>query len=461
MSEWKPRLKGGDGPLYQAIADAIVADVTAGRLAPGARLPTHRDLARALGVALATVTRAYREALSRGAIEAAPGRGSFVRRLAGEWPLGGAGVRAPGDFTDLSVAHPLYSADPELSAALRSVADGVDVQRLLRYQPLRAHPRYSTAGRRWLEVCGCPASASVPIFTAGAQHAGFVLLSVLARPGDVVVTDDLTYPGFLSACELRGVRAQGVPMDRDGMIPDALAEVCRRERPTALYLVPTFQNPTGLVVSRERREKLADLAETHGLQVIEDDTLRLLHPDPLPTVTSLIPHRSSFIASLSKAVAGGLRLAFVATPPHLEAALEAAAGATAFTVSPLLVELATRWIEEGTALQAVVRRQTEIGERQRLAAEILGPHRCASHSRSYYLWLPMPEGWKSTDFEVEARRRGVGVTGSRAFAPNAESAPDGVRVCLSAAEDRDQLAAALRSLGTLLDSPGSRTPGLL
>ncbi len=461
MTDWKPRLRREDAPLYQALADAIVEDVASGLLAPGARLPTHRELAGRLGISLGTVTRAYQEAHSRGALDAAPGRGSFVRRLPGQWPLGGATGPAATGLIDLSVAHPLYRSDPDLATALRSMADGVDAQRLLRYQPLREQPRYAAAGHRWLAECGCPMPRGGMQIAAGAQHAGFVLLSVLARPGDLVLTDELTYPGFLSAAELRGVRVRGVPMDREGMDPDALREICRRERPGVLYLVPTLQNPTGILVPGKRREALAEIAETHDWRVIEDDTLRLLVADPPPTITSLIPHRSFFIASMSKAVAGGVRLAFMGVPPTHSDAVEAALGATAFTVSPLLLELGTSWIEDGSALRTVARKRAEIGERHHMAREILGPRASASHPGSYYLWLALRDGWSSAEFEAEARRRGVGVTGSRPFAANPGEAPEGVRVCLSAAEDRDRLAAALRTLELLLGRPATRTPGLL
>ncbi len=447
--------------MFQALAEALVADISSGKLPPGERLPTHRDLADALGTSVGTVTRAYREAEVRGAIEASPGRGTFVRRLPDGWPAAGMSLAQDLRLIDLSVAHPLYDQDPDLAVALRSVAGRVGVQRLLRYQALSEHPRYRGAGAQWLLECGISVEPGSVVITAGAQHAGLVLLSVLTRPGDLVVVDELTYPGFLSAAELGGRRIRGVPMDGSGMDPAALREVCARDRPRALYLIPTLHNPTGTLVPERRRAELAQIAEEYDLIVIEDDTLRLLVPEAPPPVTSFIPHRSCFIASMSKSVAGGLRLAFVASPPTLARELTAAVGATVFMVSPLLLEIGADWIEDGTAKRTVIRKRREIAARHSLAREIFGASAFASHPQSYYLWLELAEGWNSAEFAAEARRQGVGVTPSRPFAAIPTEAPNAVRVCLSAVESRAQLEVALRTLSHLAERPASRTPGVV
>lgn len=461
MTDWRPKLEREGIPLYQALADALVADVASGKLAPGSRLPTHRELADALGASVGTVTRAYQDAEARGALDATPGRGTFVRRLRGEPSMVDGALSRDPAVVDLSIAHPLYAMDPDLASALRAVAERVDVQRLLRYQTLSDHPLYRDAGNQWLEQCGTAPDRGAMVITAGAQHACFVLLSALTRPGNLVAVDELTYTGFLSAAEQGGRRVRGVPMDEHGMIPEALVELCREECPKAVYLVPTVQNPKGIVVPQTRREELARVAEEHDLLIIEDDTLRMLVPDPPPLLASLAPHRTFFVGSLSKTVCGGLRLAFVRCPPRFLDGLNAAVGATVFMVSPLLLETAATWILDGTAVQTVVRKRAEITHRQSQARNILAGHAYSSHPQSYYLWLDLPGGWTGSEFETEARRRGVGVTSSRPFSARAHQGPEGARVCLSAAESRSELEAALRTLAHLLDEPGSRTPGLL
>jgi len=460
VADWRPRLERGEVPIFQALADALVADVASGKLPPGKRLPTHRDLADVLGTSVGTVTRAYREAEARGAIEAAPGRGTFVRRLPDGWPAAGMGMAMGLSLIDLSIAHPQYAQDPDLVSALRSVADHTDVQRLLRYQTLSEHPRYRDAAMQWLQECGVSAEPGAVVITAGAQHAAFALLSILTRPGDLVVVDELTYPGLFSAAELSGRPVRGVPMDRHGMIPEALREVCERHQPKLLYLIPTLHNPTGILMPKQRRAELAEIAEEHDLVVIEDDTLRLLMPEPPSPVTSLIPRRSFFIASMSKSVAGGLRVAFVASPPAMTSALEAAVGATVFMVSPLSLDIAAGWIADGTAKHTVARKRSEIAARHSLARAVFSGDAFLSHPQSYYFWLQLP-GWNSSEFAAEARRQGVVVTPSRPFAVTPTDPPSAVRICLSAAETREQLEVALHRLRHLAERPGGRTPGVV
>jgi len=456
-----PELEKGDAPLYLALAEAILADIVSGRLAPGSRLPNQRDLAASLGASVGTVTRAYQLAEARGAIESTPGRGSFVRRSpAGTSPVGASLSLEPGQV-DLSVAHPPYSVEPDLGTALAAVSQAVDVQRFQRYQALEEVTRYRGAGLDWLRACGVETGDDAITLTSGAQHAGLVLLLAQSEPGDLVLVDRITYPGFLALAHHTRRRVRGIPMDRDGMIPEALDEACRENRPTLLYLIPTLHNPTGAVMPEARRRALSRVAEDHDLLVIEDDTLRMLAPDPPPTVTSLIPDRSFFIGSLSKAVSGGLRLAFLRAPRRHAEPLRAAAGATVFMTAPLLVEMAARWIEDGTALHTVARKRAEMEKRHGLAREILPTGSFQAEPQSFYLWLELSEGWTSAEFAAAARQRGVGITPSRPFAADPAESPAGVRVCLSAAETQDHLKQALHTLAYMLMEPQSRAGNLI
>jgi len=462
MAEWKPTLEEGGGPLYLMLAEAILQDVRSGRLAPGSRLPNQRELAETLGASVGTVTRAYQVAESRGAIDSTPGRGTFVRRHQDADSVAGAPLSLDSSLVDLSVAHPLYGQEPVLGPALATLAQEVDVQRLLRYQPLDEIPRYRDAGNRWLRACGTEREEGAEILiTSGAQHAGLVLTLALTEPGDLILADEITYPGFLSVAEQTHRRVRGVAMDAHGMLPEALRNTCEEERPRALYLTPTLQNPTGLILPEERRRELAGIAEAYDLLVLEDDTLRLLASAPPPTLASIVPERTFFVGSFSKAVTGGLRVAFVHSPPRYLAAARRAIGASVFMPSPLLVELATRWIEDGTAWDTVARKRGELEERHRIAREILGADAVRAQPQSLYLWLELGEGWRSAEFEAEARRQGVGVTPSRPFSVDASRPPDGVRICLSAAPGRRQLEEALGTLAHLLRNPGSRTPRLV
>jgi DNA-binding transcriptional MocR family regulator len=461
MAIWTPEIEERQRPLYMALANALKADIASGRLHPGDRLPTQRELASNLGISIGTVTRAYREAEERGGIESAPGRGTFVRRVRGERAVMGAGISYDSNLIDLTLAHPQYSEDPDLAEAFRNLLRRGDLQRLLRYQSIEGNPGYLAAGEKWLGAHGISTERDRIAVTAGAQHALYVLLSILTESGDLVLADELTYPGFVSAVTQLGLRTRGVPGDEEGMLPGALSAFCKNEGPKALYLIPTIHNPTGVVMSAARRKEIASVAAQYDLPVIEDDILRLLEPDPPPPISTFYPQGVFFIADMSKSVAGGVRIAYLSVPQPFKEAVVSAVSNTVFMVSPICAELAANWIEDGSALRAAARKRAEAEARQVIANEILGRFSHRTHPRSYYFWLELPEEWTSAEFAAEARRRGVGVATARPFVTGGCSPPPAVRISLSAAESRTSLETALGILSNLLDNPTKGSPGLV
>jgi DNA-binding transcriptional MocR family regulator len=245
-------------------------------------------------------------------------------------------------------------------------------------------------------------------------------------------------------------------MDREGMQPDALAEACRRSGARAVYCGPTMQNPTNATMNEQRRQEIAKVAERHGLAVIEDEINRPLHPKPPPLISTCLPEQSYLIMSASKAVAGGLRVGFVATPDKDLQRLTDAVITTTIGVSPLPVELFVRWLDNGTVEHTIQRRREDARRRQELAAQILEGYAVAAHPNSYYFWLELPEQWSSMSFVMECRRRGVVVTPSETFAIDQNSAIAAVRVTLTTVDDFEVLTGALNTIRDVLeDSPRS------
>ncbi len=460
MCEWTPKLKGNSTPLYQALANALLADIASGVLKPGQRLPTHRELARKLGISIGSVTRAYREVESRKLIEAAAGRGTWVRELREGLPDFKASP-TPRSLTDLSVGHPVYSAGPDLSSALEDVSRDPNAAELLRYRRPISRTRYLEAGRSWLAANEVPAKGSEIVISAGATHGFFATLLATTRPGDMILADQATYPAFLSSASLLGLNVVGVPGDGEGMDPEALEAVCQGGRPRILFLNPTYQNPTNHILPVDRREAITTIAREHNLLIIEDEQLRLLHPHPPPPISLLAPERTVFIGSLSKGTAVGLRVAFLRAPETVRMALETVVDTTLLMVPPLMVELAARWIEDGTAQETAARKGEEGRGRRSLAREILGSERVGAEPGGLYLWLQIPEGWESDGFTAEARRRGVGITQSLPFTTPGIRPHRRVRVCLGAAEDRDCLGTALEILAEIMENRPVRPPGLV
>src|SRR6185503_7364485 len=191
MTSWEPDLRARSGPRYLAIADALADDVAQGRLRPGGRLPTHRDLAERLGVTVGTVSRAYAEAAHRGLVSGEVGRGSFVRNEAPEFGVPAAG--APQGLVDLSVNHPPTTKDESrgevLARTLAALARRSDLARLLEYPPEAGAPAHRAAGAAWIARSGLKAAAANVLVTSGSQHGMTALFAALLRPGDLVLTE--------------------------------------------------------------------------------------------------------------------------------------------------------------------------------------------------------------------------------------------------------------------------------
>ncbi|MBR0661063.1 aminotransferase-like domain-containing protein [Neoroseomonas oryzicola] len=450
---WIGRVAGHEGPIYRAIADAIGAAVAAGELREGDRLPTHRALAEALGVDLTTVTRAYAEARSRGLLQATVGRGSFIRA-----------ARAPGggdSAVDLSMNLPPQPDAPALPALLRdgmaALLGGPGATEVLTYRSGAGSLAERAAGAAWLR----PVLGEVPVervlLSPGAQPALMVVLGAVMAPGEVLLTDAMTYPGLRGAAAQLGLRLRGVAADAEGMLPEAIEAACRAEpRPKALYCVPTMHNPTAATMPLARREAIAALARRQGLQVIEDDAYGLLPSAPLPAIASLAPECCFHVATVSKVISPALRVAWLVVPDVRWAARMASAlRATVLMASPLLAGVFARWVEDGTAARVLGAIRHECAARQRIAREVLAGARFAAHPEGIHLWLDLPGGWDRLDFAAHLRRRGLAVVPSDAFA--VEAPAPAVRVSLGAAADRTALRGALGAIADALrsDAPSS------
>jgi DNA-binding transcriptional MocR family regulator len=447
--DWLPTITDRTGPLYLRIVDALAADIGGGRLRRGQILPTHRALATALGIDLTTVTRAYAEARERGLTEARVGRGTFVAETAAEIhlpPLARAEI-------DLSMNLPPQPAEADLDGrvarGIAALAREVGLARYLTYRPAGGSEEERAVAAAWLRARLPGIDGRRLVISAGTQAALAALLGSLARPGDAVITEALTYPGFRAAAALFGLTVIGVPMDRQGVVPDALAAACRRHKPRLVYLTPTIHNPTTASMTASRRREIAAVIDKANVVLIEDDAYGQLDPDSA-TLTSLIPERSYLAASLSKCIAPGFRVSLIVAPDAAAAGkLAGALGATTQMSTPLTAALALRWLRDGSADAVIAAIRAEAAFRQKLAAKALAGHRFAAHRRGHHLWVPLPAGWSRAEFISHVERRGLAVVASDAFSVTQE-APHAIRVSLGAVPSRAELVRGLDILAAAL-----------
>jgi DNA-binding transcriptional MocR family regulator len=446
---WTPRLAAETEPIYLAIVDAIAADAEAGRLAPGTRLPTHRALATSLGVDVTTVSRAYAEATRRGLVVGHVGRGTFVR--GGRSP---ALSPAPAAVVDLTVnlpPEPSDACDEAMRHSLAELARTPAMSALLAYAPAGGSVAHREAGIAWCGARGLTTAFDRVLVCGGAQQALTAILSAHCEPGDTVLTEELTYPGFIAAARLLRLRVVGVPIDREGIIPDALLHASRTHRPKLLLATPTLQNPTASVMPAARRRRIAGVLRDRGMLLLEDDTYGPLLPETPRPIASLAPELAYYVTSFSKAVTPALRTAFVVTPTGpLATRVAASIQATGWLAPPLMTEIAARWIRSGTVEKIIAERRREAHARQCLLRESLGLPRTAGSMQALHHWLELPRQWeRASEFVDALRRRGVLVTSGDAFAVDTTQPSRAARVSLGAAPSHAALAGALETIAAL------------
>ncbi|HYO75220.1 MAG TPA: PLP-dependent aminotransferase family protein, partial [Thermoanaerobaculia bacterium] len=351
MTLWSPRLPESDGPLYERIADALERDVRTGQLVAGSQLPTHRQLARELGITAVTVTRAYAAAARRGLVESSTGRGTFVRAVRRE-----AAPDADIDLAANAVVIPL----PTASRALLERAG--QMLTTSAYGNIAGSERHRAAGAAYIGRRTDPARV---IVSAGTQHALFLAFAAAARPGETVLTEAVTYHGAKAVAALLNIKLAPLPIDRYGIVPDALARACRARVSKVLYVVPSLHNPTGLVMPEKRRRELAAIAEKHGLTVIEDDVCGFLLEKTPPPIAAFAPDRTIFLTGLGKAMAPAMRIGFVTAPDPLLPRVQSALAASILFASPVIAEIAATWIEDGTAGRIAAAKRSEVAIRNR------------------------------------------------------------------------------------------------
>jgi len=432
---WVPNYRNRPGRIYVAIADAMADDVAAGRLRPGERLPTHRELAWHLELSVSTVSKAYALAARRHLIEGEVGRGTFITSRASDISRLEPN-RAQSDLIDLTFNCPvqLPAQEQAMAQAMRDIAGGPRLPLLLPYhRDWIGMPEHRAAAARWLATRGVTAVADDVVIVNGGQQGVSVILSALIEPGETVAAEELTDPGIKFLAANRHLTLRGLPIDGQGLIPDAFEAACRSGPLRALICCPNHQSPTLSVMPVERRRAIAEIAMRHDVFVIEDDVYGGFIEHAPPSIASFAPEHSYYVTSLSKIVCPGLRIGFIATPPGRATDLVPGLGATTWMASSLAAEIACQWIENGTAERLAHLQREELRKRQLLAAEALAGQTFRSPPTGLHLWLDLPETWRADSFVARIRTHGAAVTPAEAFAVGQGPSRQAIRVSLGGA----------------------------
>ncbi len=468
-------------PIYRQLAAGLQQRIRSGALPPQTRLPTVRQLALQLGVTRLTVHSAYAELQAGGWVEATVGRGTFVAArveelIAPPEAQFGREVTPAGMMADilrmtqlpgliaLAKADPAHEFFPmrnwqrAIELALQSGGP-----LLMSYTTAQGDLSLRSTLAEVVRERGVSAGPDEIIVTAGVTNGMSLITELLARPGDSVLVEQPTYLGMLNILSSRGVRAVGLPMDGEGLLVEAVEAALRRERPAYLYTIPTFHNPAGVSMSPARRAALLDLAERHGLTIVEDDIYgRLAYAGAPPPALKSADRggRVIYLSSFSKSLMPGLRIGYVVATPELIGRLVYLRQAQDICSPPLMQRALAIFVEQGWWHSHIKRMLPRYRERRDALLGAMERFFPADVSWTrpqggFASWVTLPAGASVSDLYMSAIGRGVAVTPGQVFSAAPDPRPH-LRLCFSA-EPPERLVDAVATLGGLLRERGGGT----
>ncbi|MGW3448222.1 aminotransferase-like domain-containing protein [Streptomyces sp. NPDC001076] len=343
-----------------------------------------------------------------------------------------------------------------IAAAFRAVLEDAP-ERALQYSTTEGEPALRQRLAARISARGLPTEADDLLVTTGSQQALSLLASALIDPGDTILVESPCYLAALQVFGLAGARVLPVPGDADGVDPAALEELIRAERPKLLYLVPTFQNPTGRTVPADRRAALATTAARHGLWIIEDDPYGELRydGDHVPWIASFpgAEDRTVLLGSFSKVMAPGLRLGWLRAPGGLRRACAVAKQAADLHTPTLNQLAAARYLDVLDAHVAKVR--AVYGERRdamlaHLADALPAGSTWNRPEGGMFLWARLPSSYDTTALLRQVVEQNVAyVPGEPFYAADPDRST--LRLCF-VTQTPEQIAEGLRRLAKGLGS---------
>ncbi|MFE7536439.1 PLP-dependent aminotransferase family protein [Streptomyces rhizosphaericola] len=437
---------------YRSVADTVAAEIGAGRLKAGERLPTQREFARQYGIANSTATRVYQELARRGLTEGHVGRGTFVRDTSGTAAPPAPALSEPaGSRIDLELNYPVVPEQAELLAAgLGGLLRPERLEPVLRPVGAAGTPAARAAAADLLARGGWRPDPARVLFAGSGRQAISAVVAALTRPGARLGVEELTYPVLKAIATRLGVTLVPLAMDGAGLIPEAVEEAHRAGPLHAVYVQPVLHNPLSLTMPAERLDRLADVLLRCGIHAIEDAVWAFLRDD-LPPLASRAPERTVLVDSLSKRLAPGLSLGFAVAPAAASGAVAAALRSGGWTPMGFPLEAMAQWQAVGAVETLVRAKQRQAVERQEVAERHLGDFVTRSAPGSYYRWWELPKPWRADTFVAAAARHGIAVTPAAAFAVGRHRGPHAIRLGL-ASPSAQTLSRALAALADLARS---------
>jgi GntR family transcriptional regulator of abcA and norABC len=338
--EWKPD-KSQQTPVYIQISNYIETKIMNGEYPSGSTLPSERAFALELGVNRSTIIAAYDQLDSQGLVNRIKGFGTVVNVKASdegdlkripnwdEYVKGGflhlnrpiirqihRSVGSDKPYINFAIGELSHDLFP--TALMQEAHNRLDMSLYLGYEHIQGNRKLRENIANHLNTYRNIAStADSLLVTSGAQQALQLIIQCLLKPGDGVAIEDPSYFYSLPIFHSAGLRTYLLPVMEDGIDPEQIVSLYKLHRIKMVFVNPIFQNPTGTLLSYERRKRLLEISTKYGIAIVEDDpySLTSYNQEPVSVLKSMDQDGSVlYISSLSKIVSSGLRIGWIAGP---------------------------------------------------------------------------------------------------------------------------------------------------
>lgn len=454
--DWKTILSSvvaktsSEEPLYLQIRNHLKTAIENGSIPINSKLPTNRELSKLLEIDRSTAARAYLELNKSGYTESFVGRGTFARlpennteanqgissqiiwsdqfskaskAIFDLFQSDTANYSWPSDLISFAGGIPTYENYPtdEFEIILKEILKKKDSKDLFEYSPANGHPQLREQVIKHLEDLKMPVTEDELLIVSGSQQGIDIISSVFLDPGDYVALEDPTYLWAKCSFKSRQANCLPVPLTENGIRLDILESHLKRYKPKFLYVIPNFQNPTGLTMSLPTREKLVKLALQYQVPILEDDFVGDLRfeGERLPSLRSIDGGRDIVISqgTFSKALCPALRLGWIVAPKEVLSRLILAKRSSNLSTNSLTQIVLARFLEEGLfqehlkTVRSTYKRRRDVMLLQ-LSKELLNLKdkngtsidiNWSNPDGGMFIWLKMPDRYSTKDLLPHAQ----------------------------------------------------------
>jgi 2-aminoadipate transaminase len=341
----------------------------------------------------------------------------------------------------------------------------------LQYGLTGGFPPLRQALAEYMTQLGVPAKMENIVITSGSQQALDLMGRIFLEEGDTVLVENPTFLGALQSFKAYGVKFAGVPVGEDGLDVDELEELLDVTRPKFMYLIPNFQNPSGVTMSLERRAKVVGIADRMGVPILEDDPYGVLRfeGEPIPPLIALdsarFPENAQaggyvrgnvvYLSTFSKTLAPGLRVAWAVCPPEIGQRFVMAKQAADLHTNSLGQTIAYEFIRRGWLPGQIRRIRETYRQRRDAMCEAIAAHfpeqvRYTRPQGGLFLWVTLPDQIDAVDLLEDAAKLNV------AFVPGSPFFVDGsgtntLRLCFASVPPQ-VIREGIRRLGAAIEA---------